>query len=303
MDNQRVVTDFKKRPEGKAILDEIIRRYHKGLLNVIKVIGLSGTGKSWLCLRIAELTSMRIHNNNGITVDDVVDNLLDLLKIIRATNKPGRVIVIEEAEVLFPSRRAMSGDNVDATKIFDTMRKKRMVVFMNHPLNKSVDSRIDSMCNLQIETLKIYKGEGVCICKPLRLQTNPASNKVYFHRITDGGREVHRSYFGKPTEELSKQYENKKDDFLDNLYMLLEKKQQIKVDKGLKEAGLGPRKKIIKPLNERELKVYEMRVNQKLMLKDIANQMGISIPRAFGLIKQAENKLRLDLKPPIPLTN
>jgi DNA-binding CsgD family transcriptional regulator len=282
--------DFSHIPEGKAIINQIHHNYKRGLLNIVKIIGLPGTGKSWLCLRLAELVSIRIHKENRIKIDNVVDSLLDLLRIVRRATEPGEIVIVEEAEVLFPSRRSMSGDNVDATKIFDTVRKKKMILLLNFPLNKSVDSRIEAMCNLEIETLKIYKKAGVCICKPMRLQVNPSSGKVYHHRLLCESKEVRRSVFNKPSEKLTKEYESKKDTFLNDLYKSLENRQEKR--KLEAEISMGKQRQIrlTRPLTDQQLKVYDLRMRQGKSIQETADELGISTQAVDYHIKRVNIK-------------
>lgn len=229
---KHVEIDFDKLEEAEAIISHIHNRYRKGLLTVIKVIGLPGMGKSYCCLRLAELITMRIHGKNLMKKEYIADDLLKIIKILRNTKKRGMPLVVEEVSVLFPSRRHMTQENVAAGQIWDTMRKKGMVVIMNCPLSKDVDSKITSLSNLQIETLRVNKKKGVCIIKPLRLQANPSTSKVYYHRLHDKhGMEVHRSFVMKPSDKLCEEYEEMKDSFLDDLYTLLQKKQESKIEK------------------------------------------------------------------------
>lgn len=236
--------DFDKLEEAEAIVSHVHNRYRKGLLTVIKVIGLPGMGKSYCCMRLAELISIRIHGENIMKSEYIADNLLDIIKILRRTKKRGMPLVVEEISVLFPSRRHMTTENVAAGQIWDTMRKKGMVVIMNCPLAKDVDRKMTALSNIQIETLRINKKKGICVIKPMRLQANPSTSKIYNHRLTDRhGMEVHRSFVRKPSDKLCVEYEKMKDSFLDELYKALQSKQEEKAEKAL---GLLAGKKIPK---------------------------------------------------------
>lgn len=229
---KQVDIDFDKLPEAEAIIGHIYNRYRKGLLTVVKVIGLPGMGKSYCCMRLAELISIRIHGKNIMKREYIADNLIDIIKNIRGAKIRGMPLVVEEISVLFPSRRHMTQENVAAGQLWDTMRKKGMIVIMNCPLSKDVDRKITSLSNLQIETLRVNKKKGICIIKPMRLQANPSTSKVYNHRLIDKhGMEVHRSFVRKPSDKLCEEYEKMKDDFLDELYDLLQKKQEKKIEK------------------------------------------------------------------------
>ena len=82
-------------------------------------------GKSYASIRLAELLAKQIHGDKyKIEKRNIIKNLLNLIRFIKGVKHIGEIIVIEEMSVLFPSRRAMSGVNVDANAIIDTVRKK-----------------------------------------------------------------------------------------------------------------------------------------------------------------------------------
>ena len=231
--------DFSNIEENGVIRREVKNIYRMGKMNVLHIIGLPGTGKSWYSLRLAEQISEDIHGideetgepNYKITIDNVVDSLLSLLKFIRNVKGPGAIVIAEELGVWLSSKRAMSSENVDAGYVWDTLRKKRIIVIGNNPISKDIDKKLMALSTMQIQTLTLNKRDGICLVKPLRLQTNPDTAKTYRHRLTHNGFEVHRCWSGKPSKELTDAYETSKDDFLEELYNRLEKKHQEKLDK------------------------------------------------------------------------
>ena len=224
--------DFDKIKEAGAIRKEIMWTQQRGRMNIINVIGLPGTGKSWMCLRLAELLAQDFHADNyKITSRNVVDNLLDLLKFIRAIKIENEIVICEEIGVWLSSRRAMSSVNVDAGYVWDTLRKKRVIVITNNPIQKHIDSKLLVLTSMMVQTLSLNKRLGVCMVKPLRLQTNPDTAKTYRHRLKENGYEVHRCWVGKPSKELTDDYERDKDSFLDKLYKKLESKHEDKMVK------------------------------------------------------------------------
>ncbi len=258
---QKKEIDLSGIEENGVIRRDIMRVYRTGKMNVLHIIGLPGTGKSWYCLRLGEQISEDIHGineetkepNYKITAANVVDNLLNLLKFIRKVKGPGAIVIAEEIGVWLNSKRAMSSENVDAGYVWDTLRKKRIIVLANNPISKDIDKKLIALSTMQIQTLTLNKRKGVCIVKPLRLQTNPDTAKTYRHRLTENGRDVHRCWGGKPNKELTDDYEKGKDDFLEQLYTRLEKKHQDKLDKeiGVVAAKVG----VVTPLECRRAKL------------------------------------------------
>jgi gluconate kinase len=269
--------DFSKIPEGDAMATYVFNRWKKGLFPVVKLIGLSGTGKSYASVRMAQKVKQKIieedngrnlYDTSAICPDDIVTDLLGLIRAIRFATKKGKIVVIEEVSTLFNTRRAMAGDNVDIGKILDTARKKGMILFANYPINKTADSHFERMCCMEIQTMKLLKKKGICIVKPMILQTNPATAKTYHHYVHDNnGNEIAVSYLKAPEGDVMIEYEKKKDKFMDDLYERLEHRQVKKLEKENKDMG-KPQiiKEVSRPLTPKELDVYnECMLNRKTM--------------------------------------
>ena len=268
-------------PENGAIIREVLRVQRKGKMNVVHVIGLPGTGKSWYCLRLAEQLAKEIHGDEyKITERNVVDDLLSLLRFIRAVKRPGEIVIGEELGVWLNSKRAMSAENVDASYVWDTLRKKRIIVLGNNPIRKEIDKSLQVLSTMQIQTLSLNKTLGICIVKPFRLQANPDTGKVYRHRLHTDGREVHRCWSGKPSKELTDAYEKSKDDFLEALYKRLEDKHEKKREDYASK--IGGKVGAITPLEHRRARLR----GRGLSTHEIAVLEGVSDdPVRVSLIK------------------
>lgn len=291
--------DFSQIPESDCIINYIADRYRKGLYTLTLVTGLPGTGKSSACLRLAELTSIKLHGENRITPDNVLESNLDILKALRETKKPGKIFVVEEMSVLFPSRRAMASENVTVGRILDTCRKKQVILFANAPIFTSIDNHARSMAHILVETQKILKTQAVVVSKAWRLQTNPHTGKCYRHRFLRGNRDVNLFYTRKPDNEVWEEYEKRKDKFLDNLYDRLQKQQQKKQDREDKNLGISPKRVVIqRPPTEKELKAYNLvRVNG-LKLREAAEKLGVGTSRVFAMVQNVEKKTQIQGETP-----
>lgn len=273
--------NYSELPEADVVIDYIETRKKKGLYSLILTTGLPGTGKSSMDLRLAECVSERLAGKNLITHKNIIDSTEDLIKfLINAKEDEVWIGVIEEISVLFPSRRAMSHDNVVVGKLLDTARKKQVVLFANAPLWPTIDSHIRALGNIYIETLRINRKEGVCVAKALRLQTNPGSGKTYFHWLKRKGKEVNRIFVKKPSKETWYAYELRKDKFMDDLYRDLMEKTLKKKEKGAK----------IKPLTEFQKKVKECLDRGVKIQKEIAKELGVLPSKVSDNIKFMRNK-------------
>jgi hypothetical protein len=282
---------IKRQPEADLIVGNCVDRYKRGLYSLIMVTGLPGTGKSSQCFRLSELTGNLFPNRKVKRI--IIENLAQLAKLaMESRENEVNIAVIEEVSTLFPSRRAMAGTSVDLAKVLDTCRKKKLILFANAPLWTSIDGHMRAMGTLYIETLKVYKKMGLVISKFFRLQTNPGSGKTYMHTMLRSGKEVKRMYTIMPNLESWKEYELKKDEFMKNLYIKIQRREEKREDKENKELGLykiEPR--LIEP---EELRAYQMHMNG-MTYRAIAIALGMSanqISRWCRFVAQQSNSTR-----------
>jgi adenylate kinase family enzyme len=282
--------EVKNIKENYAIRYEVFNQYRKGKLNMIHVIGLPGTGKSWFCLRLAEQLYEDFHGYDEMRKDNihlkVVQNMFEFVRAIRSAKKPGDIIIAEELATWLSSKRAMSTENVDAGFVFDTIRKKRIIIIANNPISDDVDKKMRRLSSLMIQTLSLNKGEGICVVKPLRLQTNPDTGKTYRHRLSIKGFEVHRCWSGSPKKELTDAYEEMKDSNMDDLYRRLEKKHKERIMKN--DLTIGDKVAAVTPTESRRAK---MRL-RGLKTKEIAKAEGVSVPSIFQSLKAYDKKIK-----------
>ena len=277
--------DYNTMAESDVIIDYVHTRHSQGLYTFILTTGLPGTGKSSKDQRLAELIYERL-GTGKFKADDIVDSLLDLLRRIRKIKKPGEIIIIEEMSVLFPSRRAMSRDNVDIARVLDTIRKKRVILIANAPLYTSIDSHIRAMANILTETIRINKTQKFVVYKGWKLQTNPGSGKTYKHTFRRGGRDVNRLVTRQPDKDVWTIYEGRKDVFMDKLYARIESDTKEREEKLEKRKHIGPIRNI--ELTEKEKETYNLFYNKKLNLTQIAEKLGNGV----GLISKRLQRVR-----------
>jgi hypothetical protein len=285
--------DFSNIPESDSIVNYIVDRNRKGLYTLCLVTGLPGTGKSSVSIRLAELTSLKLHDENRITEDYIVDSLLGFLKRLRKVKKPGEIIIIEEISVLFGSRRSMAIENVAIGRVLDTCRKLGVILFSNAPIFSGIDSHIRCMAHVLVETQRIYKKAEVVMSKAWKLQTNPHSGKTYRHRFNRHGKEVTLFVTKKPGSELWEKYEKSKDDFLSNLYERLEKRTIKKFEKENKELGMVAKQEAKKPLSSREIEIKDLKDRLGWTYEQIGKEKGISFGRVAQIYKKTKEKLQL----------
>lgn len=281
-------TKKNKVKEGLGVVDLICKRKKRRLYTLLFVAGLPGSGKSSTCLRLGELVSLKLLGENIITKKNILDDFVELVKFIKDANpKELNIGVIEEVSVLFPSRRAMAGENVDINRVLDTARKKEVILLANAPLWNSIDSHMRALGNIYLEAIKIDKRNRWVISKPLGIQTNPKSGKTYYHYLNYKGREVHRIVTKKPKKKTWDDYEKRKDKFMDDIYAEAIHKKQRKQEKMEREMK--------KKEKEKELEIKKQRIYEAskkgLSQRKIAKDFDYSQPRIKQIIDEMKEKM------------
>jgi len=290
----KTTEEILRKPEADLVLNEIINRKKRGLYTMIFAAGLPGSGKTSTCFRLGELISTAFEGKNTMKSENILDSFLGLTKfIIDAKPENLCIAVMEEVSVLFPSRRAMSGVNVDLARLLDTARKKQVILLANAPIWTSIDSHMRSLGNIYIETKKIYKVAAIVVSKFFRLQTNPRTGKTYTHSFHRGGKDVKRMYTKMPDTEEWEKYEKRKDDFMHRLYKRIKVRERKRIEKENKEMGdldgdAG--------LTEQQLKIYNMIEIKKMKQVEVAKVMGCSPQAISSEVHKIRQKLRKNME-------
>lgn len=279
--------DYLKYPEADVVVQNVMTRYLKGLGTNIFVIGLSGTGKSSTSQRLGELICEKRKEEGLDNEVFIVDSLLHLVRAVRNA-KMGDVIVVEEVSVLFPSRRAMSKENVAIGRIMDTIRKKRIALISNAPIWGSIDSHMRALGHIIVETLAIKKRQKIVMSKFHRLQTNPRSGKTYTHTFQRAGRDVKLMYTQMPNKEKWEEYEKQKDKFMEELYESLEIQERKKIKKFVDDKE-HVTAKLSRPLTERQEQIYKL-LKKGMTQVQIAKELGTTQPSVCSNVKFMRNK-------------
>lgn len=281
--------NFEAMEESIPIVNHVEARHKKGLYTLILTTGLPGTGKSSKDQRLGELICERLETG-PIKPEDIVDSLLTFVRRVRAIKNPGEVIIIEEVSVLFPSRRAMSRDNVDIARILDTCRKKRVILLANAPLFPTIDSHVRAMAHILTETLRINKTVKVVVYKGWRLQTNPGSGKTYKHTFQRDGKDVQRFFTRLPNQEVWNRYETNKDAFMDKVYDKIERESEER-ERGKGKRETAPKKERLE-LTQKEQQTYTLYYKDNMSMGDISKLMGVHHSMTSKRLKNIRDKIR-----------
>jgi len=230
---------------GKFILDIMKRRVYQQDLDVIAIFcGSRGSGKSTSCVNWgwqldrdsfgkprfflpSELIPNDFKLKEGERLPRVVFKLSDFLKLITDYDLPkGSVIVLEEASVVLNSREAMTRMNRALVKVFDTIRSKNLIIFINLPSLSAFDKQVRACLTFYVECsgLTTFNGKKYCKNRFYDLQHNPRSGKNYTHlfrTMSSSGGVVDRLeniLVSKPPEKIDAVYKRWKAYYQKELY-------------------------------------------------------------------------------------
>jgi type I site-specific restriction endonuclease len=225
-----------------AIDYSLIRYIHKRIKNnknfLCTITGPTGSGKSWTALSIGEQL------DKDFNVTRVIFKARELMKLINDGNlKPGSVLIWDEAGIDLSNRNWQSVTNKMLNALLQTFRHKNFILFFTVPYSDFIDTASKKLFHADFETQRINKEDEVVVLKPKLLQYNSNYAKWYrkYLKISSHGKivKIRRWKVPKPSEELIKEYEIKKNLFTKSL--------NKEIDKQLEE--LEPQQKKIKEID------------------------------------------------------
>ena len=191
-----------------SFTEYIYNRLHRENRNFLAaIVGPTGSGKSYSALRLAETI------DPNFSIERVVftpEEFMDLLN--SKTLKKGSAIVFDEGGVGMNSRNFMSNTNRALHYTAQTFRSMNYLVCFVAPDYSFMDVGLRKLAHVLIETISIdYERERVRT-RPLMIQNNPQSGKIYlkYPRVRDSNNRIlaiTKLWFSKPSPELLKEYE------------------------------------------------------------------------------------------------
>lgn len=200
------------------------QRIKKNKNFMVAVTGATGSGKTYTALRLAELWDKDFTSNN------IVFTPKEFLKLLNSgTLKQGSVIVADEFGVSMNSRNWQSASNQVINYILQTFRSKNYVVIFTSPDFAFIDSSARKLFHCHMMTQGINFKEKLCTIKPYMLQINQRTGDIFYKYLIpvikgEGEKKISELYVSLPSKQIIKEYEIKKETFVNELNKELELK-------------------------------------------------------------------------------
>jgi len=213
-------------PETKVLMRWMESRFKKNKTVTIFVTGNLGTGKSYTSIEIGELW-YRYHFNKHFPCENIFFNIEEAMKaFVSGRLQRGELIVLEEVGISLNSKNFQGKVNKFFNYYMQSFRQKQIFVVFNCPVFSLLDKSTRILINANFITQGIDHNKKKTIVKPLFLQLNQHTGKVYnkYLKVNTSNikgynirRKVKRMGFQMPPKDTLMKYELKKEEFVTNL--------------------------------------------------------------------------------------
>ena len=259
------------------IVDRIKRRKHM----IICVVGPPGTGKTYFAISKAQQLSKML--GVPFSADNIVFDAQQFTDKITDAEflKPKVNLIFEEIGVSMSSRTWQQKVQVYMNFYLQTCRSRNNILWFTTPSFSFMDSQARILTNLIIEMTSINEKEKTSRAKPLLVQYNQRSKKIYnkyliFNHPEHGSCKFTEMIATLPPKDLLSAYELKKEEFnkklAENLKAALKKQQK----KEQKEQGVTDDNNPKTMLTPTEQNVYRLWVQGKTR-EESAEALGCGI--------------------------
>lgn len=195
-------------------LNYIHDRIRKNKNFIAAITGGTGSGKSYSALKMGELLDPDFDIRNLCFTPK---ELMDLVEGKTKELKAGSCIIFDEIQVSMSHLNFQDVVSKCLNFLFQTFRHRNFILIMTSPHFDLINASLRKLFHSRIETIYINPKSKQCCLKPLLLQINQRSGKVYNKYLRVNGTPLTQLKVGLASSELLKQYEDRKDQFTKNL--------------------------------------------------------------------------------------
>lgn len=277
-----------KVPEGQIINRWFLNRMVRRNQNVILAItGSTGSGKSYLCLRIAELWYKFFFKKGFDVAVHVCFSIGEVMKLLASgILKRGDIIILEEAGTSLGSLDFHNRVSKLFGYVLQSFRSLNVCLIMNLPVLSMLNKSARLLIHSHFVTAGIDYKTKKSTCKAYFRQINQQTGKIYdkFLRVKINGRTttVKKFQYSMPSDDMVKVYEAQKLKFVTELNESFSRElEQIEKVHTLKMS----RKTLTKPQQD----IFDW-LEDGYNVKQIAAKKGCALRSVYTIVHLIEKK-------------
>jgi len=259
---------------------------------IIVVTGKTGSGKSYVSLRIGELW-YKYHFSKRLPIEHVCFSIEEVINLLNSGNlKRGDLIILEEAGANLGSLDFQNKVQKVFTYVLQSFRSMNLCLIMNLPYLSMLNKSARLLAHAYFNTEKIDYKKNICKIKPFFNQVNQNSGRIYskYPKAKINGRvqTIKRFNYSKPSEKLIEEYEKRKNAFVSGLISnfhedILSKKKD---------------KKKTNPIKDWKLEAYKLYKSGMVHreIAEIVNKTRTSVTLAIAEVKKWISEKNADKK-------
>jgi hypothetical protein len=186
---------------------------------VFVIVGREGSGKSHTCLSILEKADPSF---NAARASFDPEHFLENINDIPKEERRGKAVMLDEAGVGMGVRSWHDSDQINFNKVLQTARDDNMIIGMTLPRLTELDSQTRGRLHGFLEMRDVKPGEFAEFSWKNVSPSRDENDRLYkwYPRLSRGGRKrpVKKLKIGPPSEELTANYEEHKEEFKAELY-------------------------------------------------------------------------------------
>lgn len=143
--------------------------------------GSTGSGKSYACIKIAELIDPTFKVEDGVifTFEECLKKINDPVFLA----KEWKIIVWDEPQIQMSNRAWQSPLNKFINQILSTFRAQNIIILWATPYKDFLDSQSMKLTHAQISSKGWNKSTKITTLVPRLLQYNPDKKRIYPHKL------------------------------------------------------------------------------------------------------------------------
>jgi len=266
---------------NRVLESRMVRRNQN---QILIVTGATGSGKSYVSLKIAELW-YKHHFKKDFPIENCCFSVREIMEKLNSKDlKKGDILILEEGGVNMGNLDFQNKVSKMFGYVLQSFRSMNVCLIINVPLFSLINKTARVLTHANFVTVGIDYDKKTCIIKPFFHQVNQQSGKIYpkypFARVNGYRTKVKRFNYQLPSESLRKTYEEKKLAFVGGL------NQRFLGELKAEDIKSNPEPKELTEIQKRVVESYERTGNQV----ETAKELGMTQSSISDHMKRVKKK-------------